>query len=174
MRFAMLKAIVIPVFALVLRCSAAQQSTVQKTEVLFICEHGNVKSLMAASYFNQLAQERSLPYRALARGTNPNSTTVPPGIINGLRADGIDVSSFHPSRLRNSDISKSARIVAIGVELPPDARQLAQSSLEEWTDVPSAALSYAATQEALKTHVAQLIDKLSDTAAHPSSRRTEK
>jgi len=31
------------------------------SQVLFVCEHGNVKSLMASSYFNQLARERHLP-----------------------------------------------------------------------------------------------------------------
>jgi hypothetical protein len=48
------------------------------SQVLFVCEHGNVKSLMAVSYFNQLAQERRLPFRAVSRGTAPDSTTVPP------------------------------------------------------------------------------------------------
>src|SRR6185295_11953988 len=65
-------------------------------QVLFVCEHGNVKSLMAASYFNQLAHERRLPYRAVSRGSAPDSTTVPPAIIDGLRKDVIDVASFHP------------------------------------------------------------------------------
>ena len=60
-------------------------------QVLFVCEHGNVKSLMAASYFNQLAAKRGLRLRAISRGSAPDSTTVPPPIIAGLRTDGVDV-----------------------------------------------------------------------------------
>lgn len=77
------------------------------SQVLFVCEHANVKSLMAASYFNQLAQERRLPYRAVSRGTAPDPTTVPSAIIQGLHGDGFDVSSFHPSAVKSSDVSAS-------------------------------------------------------------------
>jgi len=58
---------------------------------------------------------------------DPNSTTVPPAIINGLGADGVDVSSFHPSRPKNSDIAGSARLITIGIELPRDARNQAKN-----------------------------------------------
>jgi hypothetical protein len=46
-------------------------------QVVFVCEHGNVKSLMAASYFNTMAQARGLPFRAVSRGSAPDSDTVP-------------------------------------------------------------------------------------------------
>jgi protein-tyrosine-phosphatase len=42
------------------------------SQVLFVCEDGNVKGLMAMSYFNQLAQERQLHYCAVSRGTAPS------------------------------------------------------------------------------------------------------
>ena len=79
-------------------CASAQERriTAQDKQVLFVCEHGNVKSLMAMSYFNRLAEERGLPYRAVSRGTAPDSTTVPPKIVEGLKKDGFDVSGFHP------------------------------------------------------------------------------
>jgi len=86
-----------------------------------------------------------------------------------LRAEGVDVSSFHPSMLSNSDLSTSARVIAIGVELTPDSRQLAQTSVEEWNDIPPATLSYAATQQALKAHVERLVDELSKATASPRS-----
>ena len=36
--------------------------------VVFVCEHGSVKSLVAMMYFNHRAQERGLKFRAIARG----------------------------------------------------------------------------------------------------------
>ena len=35
--------------------------------VVFVCEHGTVKSVMAALWFNRLATERKLPFRAVSR-----------------------------------------------------------------------------------------------------------
>ena len=85
---------------------------------MFVCEHGNVKSLMAASYFNQLAAQRGLPWRAVARGIAPDSTTVPELIAAALRADGVDVSEFRPAKVDATDAAEAARIVMIGTDLP--------------------------------------------------------
>ena len=41
--------------------------------VLFVCEHGAAKSVIAAAYFNQLASEKNLDVRAIERGTNPDT-----------------------------------------------------------------------------------------------------
>jgi arsenate reductase (thioredoxin) len=156
---AIINATIVSVFGLVLACST-QQMERQHAQVLFICEHGNVKSLMAASYFNRLAQERGLPYRAVPRGTAPNATTVPPAIIANLRKDGIDVSSFHPSGLSNSDLDRSARVITIGVELPKEAQSLVRTRLEKWNDVPAATIDYSEANKSLKAHLAKLVDEL--------------
>jgi protein-tyrosine-phosphatase len=130
------------------------------SQVLFVCEHGNVKSLMAMSYFNQLAQERRLHYRAVSRGTAPNSTTVPPAIIQVLRDDGFDVSSFRPSLVKDVDISESQRVITIGVALPMDAQAAARAKIEQWNDIPPASADFSATRESLKRHVQKLIEQL--------------
>lgn len=50
------------------RCGlAAAAGEGSPQQVVFVCEHGNVKSLMAASYFNQLAAQRGLRWRAVSR-----------------------------------------------------------------------------------------------------------
>ena len=128
-------------------------------QVLFVCEHGNVKSLMAASYFNQLAHERRLPYRAVSRGSAPDSTTVPPAIIDGLRKDGIDVASFHPAAVVAADITASQHVVLINTELP--ANTPAQGvSIERWSDVPAASINFEAARDSMKRHIAKLMDEL--------------
>ncbi|MGH9334858.1 MAG: hypothetical protein ACRD21_14045, partial [Vicinamibacteria bacterium] len=40
--------------------------------VVFVCEHGAAKSVIAAAHFNRLAKERELPFRAISRGTVPD------------------------------------------------------------------------------------------------------
>jgi protein-tyrosine-phosphatase len=129
------------------------------TKVVFVCEHGNVKSLMAASYFNQLATQRGLPFRAVARGVAPDSTTVPTAIAAGLHEDGFDVRNFHPSKVAAADVDDAARVVAISTDLAP-VLQVDAQRVERWSDVPAASESYAAARTALKAHVAALLDRL--------------
>ena len=66
--------------------------------VLFVCLHASAKSLIAAEYFNKLAGERRLPFRAVSAGTEPDGA-VPPHVVAGLRDDGYDVSRRVPERL---------------------------------------------------------------------------
>jgi protein-tyrosine-phosphatase len=136
------------------------QTAAPVASVLFVCEHGNVKSLMAMSYFNKIAQERKLPFVAISRGTNPNSTTVPKAISDGLLVDGIDTSEFRPTKVSASDVTSAQRVITIGVALPADV--LATSVIpESWEDVPPASVDFQASSKSIKAHVQQLIDQLS-------------
>jgi protein-tyrosine-phosphatase len=128
--------------------------------VVMVCEHGNVKSLMAASYFNELATARHLPFRAISRGTAPNSTTVPPPIIAGLKSDGFDVAGFHPTAISAADIASANRVILINTELSADLSGEGPPT-EKWTDVPPASVDYGAARDALKTHVRAVLDQLS-------------
>src|ERR1051326_8439723 len=60
--------------------------------VVFVCEHGAAKSVIATAYFNKLAAERGLPYRATFRGTSPQDA-LSVRAVAGLKEDGIDVPS---------------------------------------------------------------------------------
>jgi protein-tyrosine-phosphatase len=128
--------------------------------VVFVCEHGNVKSLMAASYFNRLAEKRGLVVRAIARGAAPNSTEVPAPIQAGLRADGIDVSAFHPEKLSQQDLSGAGRVVWISTALPP-ALALGAIPSESWTNVPPASDDFAAARRALLENLEALLREIS-------------
>jgi protein-tyrosine-phosphatase len=85
--------------------------TAPGARVVFVCEHGSVKSLIAASYFNQRAQAKGLSVRAVARGVAPE-LTVPPLVRTRLRADGFDVSGYRPQFLADSDIRGATLIVS--------------------------------------------------------------
>lgn len=147
-------------FSFPLACATPPKRIESSTsQVLFVCEHGNVKSLMAASYFNQLAQKRGLPWRAVSRGSAPDSNTVPTAILEGLKGDGFDVSAFHPAAVSTSDVSTSRRIITISTALPASVG-VPDVTPDEWDDVPPASVNYAASRDSLKAHVKQLIDQL--------------
>ncbi len=63
--------------------------------VIFVCEHGAAKSVIATAYFNKFAAERGLPYRATFRGTSPQDE-LSTRAVAGLRADGIAIPDGKP------------------------------------------------------------------------------
>jgi len=140
--------------------SAALRAQEAPAQVLFVCEHGTVKSLMAASYFNQQAAARGLRWRAISRGSAPDSTTVPAPIVAGLRTDGVDVGDFRAAAVSATDVAASERIVAIGTELPIGVDAPA-AKVEHWDDVPSASANYAAARDSLKAHIERLLERVS-------------
>ena len=75
----------------------------QERTVLFVCEHGSAKSVVAAAYFNRLATERQIGLRAVSKGTNPDSE-IAPNAAWGLAADGLGADSGTPERLSAADV----------------------------------------------------------------------
>ena len=126
--------------------------------VVLVCEHGNVKSLIGASLFNQAAQREGLPFRAVSRGLNPGSD-VPPDIADALRRDGIEVAGFKPQPLTVEDVSTASRVVAIGVDLASFGNG-SKVPIDAWNDVPPASVDYAASKDALLRHVVLLLDQM--------------
>jgi len=127
-------------------------------QVLFVCEHGNVKSLMAVSYFNALAQSRRLPFRAVSRGVAPDSNVVPDFVRLPLKAEGFDVEGFRPQRMTRDDVASSERVIVISTTVPAEADSA--TAVEQWNDVPPASANYALARDSIKAHVADLVDRL--------------
>src|SRR5262245_29533525 len=74
--------------------------------VIFVCEHGAAKSVIATAYFNKLAVDRGLPYRATFRGTSPPDD-LSTRAIAGLRADGIVIPDGKPSAIASDDVERA-------------------------------------------------------------------
>jgi protein-tyrosine-phosphatase len=64
--------------------------TTDDKTIIFVCEHGAAKSVIAAAYFNRFAEQRGLNLRAAARGTNPDDRNYP-------KPDTISAPFLHPS-----------------------------------------------------------------------------
>ena len=124
--------------------------------VVFVCEHGAAKSVIATTYFNKIAAERGLRARALYRGVNPQAE-LSAGALNGLRDDGLQVPDQKPSPITQADVDRASVIFAIGCRLPTNAT--ASGKADSWDDVPEDK-GYAATRDAIKKHVERLVDDL--------------
>jgi len=134
--------------------------------VLFVCLHGSAKSVIAAEHFRRLAAERAVEVDAVSAGTEPDSE-IPPKVVQGLLAGGIDVRGRHPHRVTRADLESASRVITFGCELG----DLAPSGLaiERWDDVPMVSEDFARARDAILTRVSRLLDE----CATPSNQLTE-
>src|SRR5579864_5294441 len=125
----------------------------EQSLVLFVCLHASAKSLIAAEYFNRLAAERRLPFRAISAGTEPDDA-VPPHVVSGMRGDGYDVSRRVPERLTR-ELAAPARVaITFEPDLEPYVGQACR--VERW-DVPAVSDGYAVARDAIGARVHRLI-----------------
>jgi arsenate reductase (thioredoxin) len=124
--------------------------------IVFVCEHGAAKSVIATAYFNELASERGLPDRATFRGTAPQAERSQ-RMVDALRADGVIVPDGKPTAIADVDVERATHIFAIGCSLPDNARRSGKAA--GWSDVPEDR-AYPAMRDAIVKHVVQLLDDL--------------
>jgi DNA-binding beta-propeller fold protein YncE/protein-tyrosine-phosphatase len=134
----------------------ARQGAAAAPTVIFVCEHGAAKSVIATTYFNKIAAERGLRARATYRGVNPQ-VDLSVSALKGLRDDGLTLPDQKPSPISQADVDAATVMFAIGCTLPSNAT--ASGKGDSWDDVPEDK-GYAATRDAIKRHVERLIDDL--------------
>ena len=133
------------------------QDLAETARVVFVCEHGSVKSLVAMEYFNRRAKARGMPYRAVARGAAPEST-VPKAVRDGLSSDGFDVSVFEPRKFEASDVDRASLVVSFDQDVASIVG--AQTPYLKWDDLPGVLTDYTRGKDEIVRHVDALIDEL--------------
>jgi len=125
----------------------------QNSKIVFVCEHGAAKSIIAAAYFNKLAEETNSDVRAIARGTHPDPE-LSPIAISGLRNDGLTPAELAPQKLSLADVESAQRIVTF-CELPAEYQQ--QGNVEYWGDISPVSEGYQKARDAILEHINQLL-----------------
>jgi arsenate reductase len=134
-----------------------QTGTVPRSsQVVFVCEHGAAKSLIATAYFNKLAVERGLTARATFRGVDPQDA-LSVSAVAGLKQDGLTIPDARPTAISAADVTAATHIFAIGCSLPAGATASGKAS--SWDDVPDDQ-GYGPMRDAILRHVQALIDAL--------------
>lgn len=128
-------------------------------KVVFLCQHGGAKSVIAASYFSQAG----LPFHAVAASAEEPYEEVPRPVADLLdEREGIDVRAFKPRRVESSDLDAAVRVVSIGCDVPPGATgsQPGSGEVERWDDVPPASEDLEGSAAAIRRHVDALVAEL--------------
>jgi arsenate reductase (thioredoxin) len=143
----------------------AQQTPTQGVQghtILFVCEHGSAKSVIAVAHFNDLANQKGLPYRAIARGIHPDKE-IPPHVKSGLAAEGLDIRGWQPKRFSEEDAATAERVITLGCALPRP-KSFKARKLQDWNDVPSPSENYQNASRAIIERVALLLRDLGNQA----------
>ena len=142
--------------------AALGQDSQENQTILFVCEHGSAKSVIAAAHFNRLAGQRKLPYRAIARGINPDPE-IPQQVRINLAKDGLDVAAWKPQLVAEKDVREAARVVTFGCKLPfPD--KITAGKLVDWQDVPSTSEDYERARTVIVDKIEALLKTLTPKA----------
>lgn len=120
--------------------------------ILFLCQHGGAKSVIAVSHFNRLAAERGLPFVATAAAAEDPYDAVPAAVADYLQREGFNVRELRPHHATPGEIETAARIVTIGCEL--------SAAHERWDDVPAASEDLEGSVAVIRRHVEALVEDL--------------
>ena len=137
----------------------AQKGTGPSTKsVLFVCEHGTARSLLAKVGLNMTA---------VSRGTQADSI-MPPWMLKGLDNDHVVLGSWRPQTLQSSDVANASFVVSF--DLPTAAIVGVTVPRVQWDSLPSVSRDYAIGRDAIKLRVHHLVDSLKQATAQQGKR----
>ena len=128
--------------------------------IVFVCEHGSSKSLVAAELFNRAAQQRGIPARAISRAVSEKTVeaAVPPRLVRSLSGDGFDDASFRPQPLTTGEAKNASHVVVINYDADVDAA--GGRPLEHWTIAHPVTLEYDGAKAELSSGIDALMERL--------------
>lgn len=124
--------------------------------LVFVCQHGAAKSVIAAAWTQRLATEMGVSVQAIARATEPSAELLP-AAVDGLRRDGLNAAQPTPRALSSEEASGAWQVVSFG----PDVSTFSRTSVpvERWT-VPDVSAGYESSREAIIEQVRRLLSML--------------
>lgn len=124
--------------------------------IVFVCEHGAALSVVAAAYFNKLAQEQHLNWHGVARGVTPQED-LSVSAAAGLKKDGVTTEVVKPQAVTQQDFNRADYVVTF---LPLPGNLKLKTPLEEWYDVQWTPNDYDKARDGILKHIEGLLPKL--------------
>ncbi len=124
-------------------------------KILFVCQYGTAKSVIAREFFRQRALQRNIDVRAISRGITIEDH-ISADLRKNLAADGINPNVEQIRVLTQEDL-QSANIVIAFNPLPPS---LLHPEVRDWSDLPSVNEKYKKSRAIMKRRIDKLLDEL--------------
>lgn len=123
--------------------------------VVFVCVHGSAKSVIAAEHCRRIAARLGCTIEAVAAGIEPD-VAIPPFVVEGLRADGIDVRGRRAAPATRRMLEDAWRVVSFGCDLAPLVSP--EVRVERWDDVPAVSEGFETARDVIVRHLRRLLD----------------
>ncbi len=155
----------VPSFLCSFRCSArrhsppSKKSTAAPLKIVFVCEHGAAKSVIASKELEKLARERGISIQAVSRGKTPDPD-IPLLVRTGLKADGIEIGTMKPIQVKPEDLRDAARVISFGPDLSAVTGQ--KLSVEDWSATPDVSENFPAARDYIVKRLQTLLDQIAE------------
>jgi len=124
--------------------------------ILFLCPHHAAKSVIAAAYFNRLAQQKGLSWVGDSAGTEPDEV-VSPVVVELLKQENIDVSQHQPRHVTADELQSAVRIISMGCTA--EELSVSPARIEQW-NIPAVSQNPKGASEAILVHIEALVAEL--------------
>ncbi len=162
MRSHLVKIAAVALFAITALALASHPSRADQAgkTVVFVCEHGSSKSVVAAELFNRTAQERGVSLRAVSRAVSAETreSKVPPGLVRSLSADGFNVGTFEPQALAEQEASSAVRVVVMNYD--GKVESAGNAKVEHWNELPGVITQYDNAKKEMSSRIDALLKDL--------------
>jgi arsenate reductase (thioredoxin) len=125
-------------------------------KILFVCQHGSAKSVVAALHLQELAASRGIALECLSAGIDPDDT-IPPHVVAGLTGDGLDFDGTKPRLLTSTLVDAATHVVSFAGGVTPHGPT---KHVITWDDIPAVSDGYAAARDAIVARLQPLLDSI--------------
>jgi arsenate reductase (thioredoxin) len=125
--------------------------------VLFVCQHGAAKSVLAAELLRQRAGDLDLPVTIEAAGVDPEAA-VSARLVELLPDRAAQLRVSRPRRVTQDDVTRAS--VAITFNVEPEALPGRPEQHLRWDDVPAVSEDPIAARAAIERHLEELVARL--------------
>lgn len=128
-----------------------------KKHVLFLCPHAAAKSVLAMTYFADLANKAGLDITTSNAGTEPDSH-INPEVQAYLKKEGFNLNALSPSLLTDEHLATVNIVVSMGCisadRVPEGVEYI------DWSDVPPLSADFQVARDRIYERVQMLIAEL--------------
>jgi len=150
--------VLVPLLA-VTTLAAQQESKIAPLKIVFVCEHGAAKSVIAAKELEKLARERGISIQAVSRGMTPEAE-IALLVRTGLKADGIEIGTMKPVHVKPEDLRDAARVISFGPDLSAVAGQKVR--VDDWSATPDVSGNFPAARDYIVKRLEILLDQIAE------------
>jgi len=128
--------------------------------IVFVCNYGFDKSVVAASYFNEVMKDKRFHYEAISRAAEANqrkTKSIPTAILTDLLSTGLTLQTTDITTLSEAEITSAYKVICLD---KPNENLKDNQKLIFWEDIPPLKADAQNTTSIIKEKVDNFVKKI--------------